>query len=184
MHFIGLPYAGNEGCYGYFTKTNHVRWERCRELFHNHLGITGKPSFLYYCKTNVKNLCDMIHQVEEHLNIKLSHIEETDTKNIAYILPSKFWRRQRTRISLFTILVRASQNFNCHKQHWEKGIFKDSYLDDTREATKHFLAGNTFCLTNQLWVQAFRHNEINKLVKPSWWLLVKPFWWPSWCSSK
>lgn len=168
IHVPTTPYKKKEGDYGFLSKNGDLQWSKCREVFHNkYLGPYSADGFFYSASNDISKL---IFRVESYLKIKFSQIYDTDEANVFYIIPTSFWKSQHTRISFFSILVRAANTFKSTKKHWLSHLVDEPYFNSTLPAFLKFIDGFNFSLTNRSWVSVFSDGRNSHLLeKPCWW---------------
>lgn len=158
MEIMRIPlnrgiYSGT-GNFGVINKSiinkKRIEWYHCRELFHSCFdgmfsGIFKRRKGFLFVVKHRGNTIKFIRQFEEHLNLPEEErclFRYTDDNNVIYIMPGSFWSEQRMRMSLFTILLRASLYFKDGTS-WKDALYSTYYSKNTSEAIHRFLDGYT-----------------------------------------
>lgn len=173
---------------GSFCRAKEVRderyqagqWYYCRELFHGQL---YNLNLFFFSHDNNKQNCisTFMQKVEDILDVQpRSKFGPTQRKKIMWIEPSKWWTVRSMRRSLFTILLRAGNQYILSKKNFEEALYSDPYTMSTRYAVERFLAGHTvYTGRKKGWHQVFYRDmqgvplssDVQKKIDE---LLVKP----------
>ncbi len=137
-------------------KPNSLEWYHCRESFHYQWNKQKKLNKkLFFC-ASLKQVQNFLTKIEKELGIWFkTQIYRNNIEHICCIIPARFWRRHLIRMSLFTILLRAAQDYSGD---WKKTLFEQVYAQETEQAINYFLSG--FTVYNNVgnydgWCQAF-----------------------------
>lgn len=148
--FIDTPYKPHPGSFAKpkeFLEGRYIvgHWLACREIWHYEL--KDLPLFFYSHEAGkTKNISAFMNKVEDILNLKKrSEFGFTQRKTICWIRPSSWWTKPTMRRSLFTLLLRVSQNYNPEQDNFDQALYSHVYTKDTRVAIIRFLAGYTHC---------------------------------------
>lgn len=155
-------YRYKEGYYA--TNGNKKQLTHCREIFHKR---QKRSKHFLFIHPSLYAITTFVHAIEDRLNVEHSLIESTDDWELLYIYPSEFWRCNKMRYSLFSLILRASLQFYPGQDVFET-LFREKYLEQTRPALVRFLDGYTRYTgwTNRdSWLKAFHDKEANKLLK-------------------
>lgn len=143
---FGLPWS---------VFSRNIHWIHCREIFHREYDflpflkgfyfITGGKDWGYEARNQKKeNVIKFIEQAEKHLGVHFrTQFFDTDNEKVLWVKPGFFWRRQWMRMSLFTILLRASMSYDA-KEDWRACLMRQTYARSTRPAIERFFDGYTF----------------------------------------
>jgi len=154
-------------------------WLSCREKFHDASHGIRRMIFRHRRNTGTLNIgyniACFIGKVEDRLQIEpRSRFGPTQRNTIVWIEASPWWTTSSLKRSLFTILIRAGQNYNPFSDNFEKALFgnefhKDNeYASDTRYAVERFLKGNThYTGTTRGWYTAFRYRSLDDERRPT-----------------
>lgn len=124
-----------------------VEWYHCRESFQyawnryvkRYYGFDG--DFFFCCPK--RNLETFLRAAEKALGLwKKTKVYKTHVRGICCVVPAKFWQKQDIRMSLFTILLRAAENYRLGSD-WQKCLMDNPYAQETKEAIARFFDGNT-----------------------------------------
>lgn len=157
------------------------QWYFCRDLFHGQL---YNCSLFFFSHDTTKGHCvaAFMRMVEQMLDVQpRSEFGPTQRKTIMWVKPSRWWTVRAMRRSLFTILLRAGNQYAPIKNNFTEALFSDPYTLGTHYATMRFFAGHTvYTGKKRGWFNQFRttagsfgaepqltNSEIDKLlVKP------------------
>ena len=154
-------------------------WTPCREIFHR--DSYKVKQFLFQHRTRAKQDCiaAFIERIEEDLNVRpKSKFYSTFVPNVMLVIPSPWWANFSMKRSLFTILLRAGQKYDCKKDNFEEALYSDRYSKKTKDAVSRFMEGHTRYRGRIIgWYNQFFHGgwdyrrpDADKIKK----LLVKP----------
>lgn len=141
-------------------------WEHCRETFDNHFP-RGQYFLFYTDEKGTKhkrgeNVARFIAEVEKRLKVnpKSEILGFKNVSNIICVGMSKWWKENRARRQLFTILLRAGLKY--HK-NFESALYSYEYAEQTRDAIERFFQGYTHCAKKMTgtkgWVTHFDRDE-------------------------
>lgn len=147
--YIDTPYRPEAGS---FCKPKEMvedryrvgQWYYCRDLFHGQL---YNLSLFFFSHDSNKGNCiaEFMRKCEKILNVEpRSDFGPTQRKTIMWVEPSRWWTVRAMRRSLFTILLRAGNQYSINKDNFDEALFSDPYTMGTRYAVNRFFAGNTF----------------------------------------
>lgn len=146
-----FAYKKIEGSFGIMTRSNdkvtNVTWEGCRDRFHGSSAPEAMMDFLFFHMAGTgKNVILFMKMVEALIKVKPEdclEIHKTTSEQVLYIKMSKWWKYPLRR-SLMTALLRAGQMFTDHtSKGFEKALFAQYYLAQTKPAVGAFLGGRT-----------------------------------------
>lgn len=173
----GTHYAGQFGFPVFSaTKTSAAihNWIGCREVF-SHSFKKKIEEFAFSHKKGVGlNIQAFINAFEQKLRLKKNKtlIHLTSSSTVSIVVVPEWWRKYAIRRQLFTILLRAGQNYEPKKDNFEKALYSDPYATATKEAVKSFLNRHTFCKKNQInhkgWRETFggkKRADIEKILQ-------------------
>jgi hypothetical protein len=128
-----------------FDSDYYFIWYACRESFQNDwygtLDTNFEKIFFYVC--DKVNTASFIKKAEDTLGLWIrTKFYHTTDPNICVVTPAPFWRNNSLRMSLFTILLRASLDYGAG-QNWLECLFENNYAQSTRRAIMYFLDGHT-----------------------------------------
>jgi hypothetical protein len=140
---------------------NRNGWQECRETFH-----TNNPTmdfFLFCHEPNRTNaIAAFVHYYEKKLgHKKLSEFGPCNLNRMTWIKPAEFWKKSSIRRGLFTILLRATAEFDLSQQNFDEALYHSKYIRSTRKALDLFLEGNTMYRgpDGQNWCAAFERTS-------------------------
>lgn len=140
--YVGFP-AGPS--YQVKYSNDKTLWHPCREVFYWRFKRSTKTIYLSYNHPNVKTLAKFFAAIEWRMKLKpkdrLKFITYENAPLVVGVEVSAFWRFNRLRRELLTILLRAA--FMQKKMDYEKIINSDAYLCNTKKALKLFISGKT-----------------------------------------
>lgn len=134
-----------------------LEWLYCREYFQDE--SAGIRRFLFCHKPKkCKSIAFFIHKIEEKLCLKdRSKIGPTQRNNISWIKVSTWWTATSMKRSLFTLLIRCSQNYRAKIDNFDEAIFSTLYTKHTEYAVRRFLDGHTkYTGKRKGWYNQFR----------------------------
>jgi hypothetical protein len=70
-----------------------------------------------------------------------TNIFGTGEKTVAWIEPSNFWKDCPIKRSLFTLLLRCGEKYNCTKDNFEEALLSNNQIRETHNALIRFLFG-------------------------------------------
>jgi len=155
------------------------QWFSCREKFHDVSKGIKRMAFRHRRNTGVKNvgynIACFVGKIENRLQVDpRSVFGPTQKSTVVWIQASPWWTTSSLRRSLFTILVRAGQNYDPFSDNFEEAFFgkkfhKDNlYASDTRYAVERFLKGYTrYTGTTCGWYTAFRYRSLDDERRPT-----------------
>lgn len=149
---FGLVRYGNKAEWTYEQKPLFTEWYNCRDSFHYHWDKSFHKEF-YYARP-IEPIRNVIRQIEKRLNLVFkTSIQPTNWGNVTWIKPSRFWRNQAIRMSLFTILMRVVSHY---QGNLDEAMDCDPYAKNTKEAIDYFLDGNCWYVGKENgWYQQF-----------------------------
>lgn len=166
--YIDSPYRPEAGS---FAKPNNfdgerykvVQWYYCRDLFHSRL-YNCKLFFFTHQTSKGRNIAEFMHKIESILGLKsVSEYGPTQRKAVMWIKPSRWWTVKPMRRSLFTILLRAGNNYFHTKDNFQDALFSDPYSFGTRYAIERFMAGYTMYTGKKRgWYKQFHDEKLTK----------------------
>lgn len=119
------------------------RWIFCREVITSKLKGARRLLFRHR-KRHGKNVAMFIAKVEEKLNINpRTKFGPTQRNNIMWLRVSPWWTSSSMKISLFTALLRAGQNYSLATDNFEKALYSIVYTRKTKAAIERFFNGYT-----------------------------------------
>lgn len=138
--------------YGYMSirqdeRPSYVVWKKCREQFHSdfdcHLCFdhffyySYCPDFLFEKMTNI------FVQAEKKLGLVIpTVISRTNSRQIVHVLPSPFWRENRCRMQVMSLLCRSAPH-DLPEREFMKSMGDYAYCADTMHALTRFFDGYT-----------------------------------------
>ncbi len=151
-----FPYKKIEGSFGIMTRTGvgtdkekitNVTWEGCRDRFQNSSAPEAVMDFLFYHQAGTAdNVIDFLRMVEEIVKLKPEdrlEFHKTTHENVLYVKMSPWWK-YTVRRSLLTALLRCGQAYaERTAKAFEKALFSQYYLAQTKPAVSAFLHGRT-----------------------------------------
>lgn len=120
-----------------------IQWITCRERFSSKYQKSG----FYFAHINKhnkviqQNIIEFICKIEDLVGADKTKFVKTQVDFIIWIEPSEFWHNCDMRMSLFTILLYASLNYDG--TNFENALFNHMYIKRTEKAVKRFLFGYT-----------------------------------------
>lgn len=128
-----------------FNSDYYFIWYACRESFQNDwydtIHLNYDKQFYFVC--DKINTASFIKHAEDKLGLWFrTKFYYTTDPNICVIKPAIFWRNDSLRMSLFTILLRASLDYSVG-QKWLECLFENNYAQSTKRAILYFLDGYT-----------------------------------------
>ncbi len=148
MIFIDTVYRPSMGSFGKPISVKEERyvvknWYHCREIWHNQM-YNAKLFFYVHPVSRNKALQSFFEKIEDVLKLEQKSVfGPTQKKYIMYIKPSKWWLKYTMRRSLFTILLRSSNSYDCNLDNFESALYSNYYAERTKNAIQYFLKGNT-----------------------------------------
>jgi hypothetical protein len=116
----------------------------CRETFARRWNTKTEGFYFKHKKGEGVKVAAFILKTERILrNRTFSKFAKTNRDTILWIEPSHFWRSDRLKRSLFTILLRAGIKYDPEKDNYEKAMFSHEYVEPTKNAVMRFLYGYT-----------------------------------------
>ena len=150
-------------------------WYGCRESFQN-VFKKDMETFAFSHKPKVsKDVATFISAFEDKLKLKKNRttFNLTDKENVILVNPSKWWRKYLIRRSLFTILLRAAQNYSIKKDNFEEALVSDPYAKATKAAIDLFLKRYTLVKKKHI-NSGWRNTFLNMKEKKALEILTKP----------
>lgn len=135
-------YRPLSGYYGGVSTLDKFNWYVCREQFHADYKRFRRLFFVAH-ENNTNRVASFIRHAERILKLpeeQKSTFHKTNTEGILLVKMGKFWTKCKMRRSLYTILLRASKNYD---RNFHKAAAKEPYLADTWGAVTKFMDGNT-----------------------------------------
>jgi len=144
------------GAFAIEKDTNRlVNWDHCREQFA--VRFLEKTEGFYFCHKicEAESVAYFINKFENILSTSESCIgmektqfAHTNQEKVIYVQPSVFWRDCFFKRSLFTILIRCSQNYSEKKDNFDEALFSPNYKEstytfETKPAVLRFMFGFT-----------------------------------------
>ena len=129
-----------------FKEETYFVWYTCRESFQNDWTRSEYNNFekIFFYVGEKDNIKSFIEQAEKKLGLYFTtKFYSTTDPNVCVICPARFWRNNSLRLSLFTILLRASLAYINVEQNWLDVLFENNYAKSTKGAILYFLDGNT-----------------------------------------
>ena len=129
-----------------------IVWDHCREQFLGKMTSEIKGFYFsnYYEKS--EDVASFVAKFENilavsHENFILSNFNKTDKDNILWISPSRFWFDCMLKKSLFTLVLRASLNYDIKIDNFENCFFgefqENKLIKETKTAFIRFMYGFT-----------------------------------------
>lgn len=134
-----------------------LEWLYCREYFQDE--SAGIRRFLFCHKPHkCKSMALFIHKIEEKLSLeKRSIIGPSQRNNISWFRVSPWWMSTSMKRSLFTALIRCSQNYKSKIDNFDDALLSVLYIKHTEYAVRRFLDGHTkYTGKRKGWYNQFR----------------------------
>ena len=151
-----------------------VEWVSCRDRFASLLN-SRVEGFYFSHECDRMQVVAFIEKTEKILERPTHCLFQPTQRNYAtWVFPSEFWKRCCIHRSLFTLLLRAGQNYNPIGDNYEYALYANDYLKQTKDAVMRFLFGFTeFTIRDSWdlgWVATFANKSVEeirtKLVAP------------------
>lgn len=126
-------YGNYDGDFGILHSSTNLETYHCREQFHDDYD----KSSIFVAKYKPRIVCAAERRLKLPKN-KRAVFERTDSKGWYHVTP-KWWAEEAQRFSLFTILLRAGEDYRSLNE----ALKKEKYLRQTAGAVKAFLKGKT-----------------------------------------
>lgn len=151
-----FPYKKIEGSFGVIArsgigtkdeKISNITWEGCRDRFQSSSAPEPVMDFLFYHQEGTANhVIDFMRTVEEVIKLKPEdriEFKKTTHPNVIYVKMSAWWKYPIRR-SLLTALLRCGQVYKDRTvKAFEKALFSQYYLAQTKPAVSAFMQGKT-----------------------------------------
>ncbi len=142
------------GNFGYITngKVNPFKkavipdWHSCRETFNTSQESAARLLFVADVDNNRRRVVSFIKHAERIIGVpekSRAKFNLTNVPGVIFINMGRFWSYSKVRRSLFTILLRASDNYDPKKKDFELTAKANEYLSDTWAAFERFMQGHT-----------------------------------------
>ena len=158
-------------------------WETCREEFPDKSIPIHTFMFCHHSDKSYAVAC-FIDKVESKVKAKpRTVIGPTQYRKVSYVRLSGWWRKDKMRLSLLTLLLRAGQSYDPEVGNFEQALCAMRYTRQTLPAIWRFLKGYTqYTGKSDGWNDQFFHNGCAKkkrvALPPDEWeinrLLVRP----------
>lgn len=134
----------NVDCGSFALDEEPLKFENCRERFAVSFTPYTSAIFFKHSPLRSSNVASFIIKTEEILELQTkSEFALTNRNFILWISPSSFWKKCYVRRSLFTILLRAGDNYDSDLDNYEEALFHNDYVFSTKSAVLRFLFGFT-----------------------------------------
>lgn len=144
------------GAFAIEREPNRVaNWDHCREQFAVRFKENIEGFYFHHKFYESEGLPHFINKFEEIMsmsetcsNMEKTQYAYTNQERIFYIKPSGFWKDCYFKRSLFSILIRCSQNYSLEKDNFDEALFspnfkESTYTFETKPAVMRFMFGFT-----------------------------------------
>ncbi len=154
LETIQIPpnaYKNIFGSFGIITKKDDkitaIQWEGCRDRFQSQTNGEAVMDFLFFHNNGTgDNVVAFLRTLEEVIALPAEdrcEVKKTNNANVLYIKMSGWWK-YKLRRSLLTALLRCGQNYTEKTaKGFEKALYSQYYLAQTKPAVEQFLKGRT-----------------------------------------
>ncbi len=154
LESIQIPanaYKNIFGSFGIVTrkeeKITAIQWEGCRDRFQTQSNAAEVMDFLFFHNNGTgDNVVAFMRTLEEVIELPEEdrcEFKKTNNANVLYVKMSGWWK-YKLRRSLLTALLRCGQNYTDKTaKGFEKALYSQYYLAQTKPAVEQFLKGRT-----------------------------------------